>query len=234
VPNKEFNFSFNELHIDYQMINSVLGYENVSLPEPFENYLKEAISLAAKLPDIKAVYRVIDKPVFDEKPRTVKTGEFKFNVAKTVYAELQGSDQLAFFVCTAGKTICEKAAFYLKGEDPVYGYIFDLLGSAIVEAACYKMQSHLKEVIESSGSKITNRYSPGYCHWSVADQHKLFSLLGETPCGVSLTDSSLMSPVKSVSGIIGIGPDVRFREYQCTLCLSENCAYRRLRPGKGF
>jgi hypothetical protein len=232
--NKEFNFSFNELVIDYQMINSVLGYENVPLPEPFDNYLKEALSFAGKLPDIKAVYRLADKPVFKDKNRTIKAGEYEFNVAKTVYTELLGSDQLAFFVCTAGKTICEKAALLLKGEDPVYGYIFDLLGSAIVEATCDKMQSHLKDVIEKSGSKITNRYSPGYCHWSVADQHKLFALLGETPCGVSLTDSFLMNPVKSVSGVIGIGRDVKYREYQCTLCLSENCAYRKLPPQKDF
>jgi hypothetical protein len=60
----------------------------------------------------------------------------------------------------------------------------------------------------------------------VADQHKLFSFFPENCCGVSLTESALMHPIKSVSGIIGLGKEVRYREYTCNLCGLAECFYR--------
>ena len=55
--------------------------------------------------------------------------------------------------------------------------------------------------------------------------------LGET-CGVSLTESSLMVPIKSVSGIIGLGPQVRHLDYTCGLCDFKQCYKRKQRIRK--
>lgn len=225
---EKFNFNFNELVIDQLSIKAALGYQDSNIPPPFDAYLEDAMVYAQNLSDIRACYRILNDIEADEKCRTIKAGGQEFKIGKTVCNELKGSKNLAFFICTAGKTISEKSSRLLKGEDIVLGYVYDVLGSAIVEAAADKMQSYLKQKAELEGEQITNRYSPGYCNWSVADQHKLFSLFGDGPVGVRLTDSALMLPVKSVSGIIGIGKEVKFRDYQCTLCLSENCVYRNL------
>jgi hypothetical protein len=115
----------------------------------------------------------------------------------------------------------------LQGEDPAKGYIYDQVGIFITEAAGERMLQLIQEELPE-GSKTTNRYSPGYCHWEVADQHQLFSLFPQAPCGVTLTASALMTPVKSISGVIGIGRSVTYREYPCALCLSVNCVYRRV------
>ena len=69
----------------------------------------------------------------------------EFKTGKTVFGELRGSKQLAFFVCSAGKSISEKSTLLLSGEDPVLGYVYDVLGAAIVEDAGYLMQSNLKQ-----------------------------------------------------------------------------------------
>ncbi len=103
------------------------------------------------------------------------------------------------------------------------GYIIDLIGSEIVVAALDRMQDELAGKMKSAGLNITNRYSPGDCGWPVTDQHKLFSLFPEKFCGISLSESSLMHPIKSVSGIIGIGKDVRKTAYACDLCEMETC-----------
>lgn len=126
------------------------------------------------------------------------------------------------------KTISEKSASLLQGDDPVLGYVYDVLGSIITEAAGDRMQSFLKSETEMNGEQVTNRYSPGYCQWPLSDQRKLFSFFHENICGVSLTDSSLMHPVKSISGVIGIGKNVKYREYICSLCSSSNCIYRKI------
>ena len=226
---KEYNFSFNELVIDQQEIQAVLGYGDGALPEPFNRYLEQAFFNAHSLIDIRATYLIVKDVVVDENRNTLVAGKQEFRVGKTICRELKGSERLAFFVCTAGKTISEKSVDLLKGEDPVLGYIYDLLGSAITEAAGDLMQSFLKQEIEMTGHRITNRYSPGYCHWSMEEQHKLFELFGKSPCEVTLTQSFLMSPVKSISGVIGIGHEVKYRDYQCTLCWNKNCVYRKIR-----
>jgi len=52
-----------------------------------------------------------------------------------VCSELKGAERLAFYVCFAGKTISDKSASLLHGNEPVLGYVYDILGSIITEAA---------------------------------------------------------------------------------------------------
>ncbi len=111
------------------------------------------------------------------------------------------------------------------------GYIADLIASTLAEAAAQYVHDHLKEIAEPwRGMKITNRYSPGYCGWKVDEQQKLFSLFPEGSCGITLSASSLMSPIKSLSGLLGAGPDVSFRDYTCELCSMKDCTFRKTRP----
>ena len=112
------------------------------------------------------------------------------------------------------------------------GYIYDIVGSEIVEGATDLMQAELEKDVKASGSKITNRYSPGYCGWDVAEQHKLFQLVPDNYCGIKLTESALMNPVKSVSGIIGIGTRVKFNPYTCQMCDQKDCIYRKIKEKK--
>ncbi|MEI7830815.1 MAG: vitamin B12 dependent-methionine synthase activation domain-containing protein [Prolixibacteraceae bacterium] len=224
---KEYNFEFNDLTIDLPAVHAVLGFPDSVLPAPFDEYLDEALGFASQLTDIRACFRIFDLIRLEPSTGSIHADEKEFMVGKTVSKELRNSEKLLFFVCTAGKSISQKSAELLKGEDPAKGYIFDQVGTFITEATGDRMQQLIQEELPS-GKKITNRYSPGYCHWNVSDQHKLFSLFPSAPCGVTLTDSALMNPVKSISGVIGIGQAVNYRDYPCALCLSVNCIYRKL------
>ena len=125
----------------------------------------------------------------------------------------------------------------MKEGDLLTGYIYDVIGSEIAEAAADLMQDSLMKEMTFAGRKITNRYSPGYCGWDVAEQHKLFQLLPDNFCGIKLNASALMDPEKSVSGFIGTGEHVRYNLYTCGLCDMKDCIYRKLRgndkPGTG-
>ncbi len=225
---KTLIFNYEDLDIDIQGIHAVLGFPGIELPEPFDQYLSEALEFAAGLTEIRAAYRVIEQVRMDSLNGTIDAGGVTFKAGKTLCNELRGAEKLLFFVCTAGKSISEISSRLLMGEDPAKGYIFDQVGSFLTEGACEKMQLIFEKEIEPGGEKITNRYSPGYCQWDVSDQHKLFSLFPSAPCGVRLTESALMNPVKSASGLIGIGREVKFRDYPCQLCSSFNCIYRKV------
>jgi hypothetical protein len=94
------------------------------------------------------------------------------------------------------------------------------------------LAARIEERAAAEGRKITNHYSPGYCGWNVAEQQRLFALLPPGFCGVRLTPSSLMVPIKSISGVIGLGPEVRKRDYECNVCEVEDCIYRNARMRK--
>ena len=225
---KEYNFKFDELIINREEISSVLGYGDGPLPAPFDEYVEMALYDAKYLRDIRCAYRIFDDVERDFKKYSLLAGKQEFYLGKVVCSELKRAERLAFYVCTAGKTISEKSASLLNGNNPVLGYVYDILGTIITEAAGDCMQSFLKRESMPNGEKLTNRFSPGYCQWPVSDQAKLFSFFHKNICGVSLTGSSLMYPVKSISGVIGIGKNVRFRKHVCTLCSSSNCIYRKI------
>jgi hypothetical protein len=118
---------------------------------------------------------------------------------------------------------------YMKNGDLLRGYIFDVIGTCVVEKAADRMQNGLRIMMAAEGKMITNRFSPGYCGWDVAGQHRLFGFFPDNYCGITLNASALMSPVKSVSGIIGKGKEVKYSPYQCRICDDKNCIYRNIR-----
>ncbi len=226
---REYNFDFKDLTLDLPGLRTIMGYPESLLPSPFDDYLLEALDVASQLTDIKACFRSIKDVQFMPSNGCMVVGGRFFMVGKTILKELRNSESLLFFVCTAGKTISEKSALMLMGENPAKGYIYDQVGTFLTEAAGDRMLQLIRNELPA-GQMTTNRYSPGYCHWDVTDQHALFALFPPAPCGITLTPSALMNPVKSISGVIGIGKEVIYRDYPCALCLSLNCIYRRVKP----
>ena len=150
-----------------------------------------------------------------------------FEMGKIIEKQLQGSEAYAIFICTCGQEY-ETYLQRLKAEnDMVRVFIADALGSVIAEKCADEMEKNLQESIEKLGWHHTNRFSPGYCGWHVSQQQKLFPLFKGETCGVRLTESSLMLPIKSVSGIIGIGKEVHRLDYTCGLCQFEKCYKRK-------
>ena len=102
-------------------------------------------------------------------------------------------------------------------------FVADALGSILAEAVVTRLVSELDRESEAKGLHISNNYSPGYCDWKLVEQRKLFRFFPREESGISLTDSCLMLPVKSVSGIIAIGKDVKKHPYGCAICNMKSC-----------
>jgi len=228
----EFTYSFKDLTLSKDYLSAMLGFTDGVLPEPFDEYVAEAFKQTEKLCDIRAAFCISENIEFTTDNSTLILNETEFHIGKTVAKELRNSINSVLFICTAGPEISHLSQKLLAGENPVSGYVLDVLGSMIVESATDLLQNEIRSIASKKGMGITNRYSPGFCKWSVSDQHKLFSFFPKNCCGISLTDSSLMNPVKSVSGIIGLGKEVKFREYTCDLCSQTDCFHRNFHQKK--
>lgn len=141
---------------------------------------------------------------------------------------LKGASYAALFLCTAGEIFTTMTKKYNKKGDYLEAYIVDTIGSLTVENAMDRIQQQLAQSLSDNHLKISNRYSPGYCNWTLIGQYDLFKLIGDNPIGVNLTDSALMIPIKSVSGVIGIGYQVKKRAYGCGICNNKTCIYREI------
>ena len=224
-----FQFNFNDLDIDLKQIEKVLGYGEGSDRDIVDYLVAEILSEPDLFAGIKAEYKIYDDIEFIDRDKSLTINNINFEINKILFGELRKADSLAFFLCTAGAEIGARSRKSMAEGDPLKGYIYDMLGSLAVDAAADLMQAELEKKIVFSGKKITNRYSPGYCGWHVSEQHKLFRLLPDNFCGIRLTDSALMNPIKSISGIIGIGKSVRYNQHTCSLCDMKECAYRELK-----
>ena len=152
-----------------------------------------------------------------------------FRIGNIIEQQLRGSEAYALFICTAGMEYEAWQQQLKKKDDMVDVFIADTLGSVIAEKCADVMEERLQQSIDKLGWHHTNRFSPGYCGWDVSEQQLLFPLFEGQTCGVRLTDSSLMVPIKSVSGIIGLGEKVRRLDYTCGLCDFKQCYKRRKR-----
>jgi hypothetical protein len=227
--NSTFEFNFNDLRISASRIETVLGYKEGEDRELVTGLIYEILEEAGKICNIKAQYTIFHDVSFEKETKSILVEGLSLQVKKIVFTQIKKSDSIAIFLCTAGKEIGIRSREYMAEKDLLKGFVYDIIGSEIVEAAADLMQAELGEAMIRSGKKITNRYSPGYCGWDVADQHNIFKLVNSGFCGIRLTESALMDPVKSISGIIGIGKDVKLSPYTCKMCNMTDCIYRRIK-----
>jgi hypothetical protein len=224
---KTFQIELDDLELDVVKIERTIGYEEGESHETIHDLIDEVLKDAKMICSIRAEYRIFDNIVFAEAERSICINDQVFIIGKIIFNQIRKSVSAAMFLCTAGEEIGKRSRQAMKEGDLLRGYIYDVLGSEIVEAAAGLMENELETRMAEKGMKITNRFSPGYCGWDVAEQHKLFRLMGDNYCGIRLNESALMDPVKSVSGIIGLGENVKRKAYTCSFCDMRDCIYRK-------
>jgi hypothetical protein len=229
---KNFAYSFDELDIHVAQVEEAMGYGKGQLPEPFPEMICTALGLSSDLCNIQGSLMIPDNFSLDSSG-VIETGGVTFFVGKKIAAQLKHAEGGALFICTAGAGIGEKSKDLIAGGELIEGYILDVIGSVTVEAAIDKIQESFQLEMTDAGKKIANRYSPGSCGWALIEQKQFFRLFPENHCGIRLSDSCLMDPIKSVSGIIGFGTNIRKTVFECQMCELETCVYRVLRLTRG-
>jgi hypothetical protein len=229
---KEFQYSFEELGMVNSDIEELLGFEDGIIPEPFPELIDFALIHAPTICKIRGGYKIFNSSEASIDKQSIRICDQVFNPSKVVITQFKNASSFALFICTAGPEITHYAKEVSANGDPLLSFVFDVIGSVTVEKATNKIQESLEAETQKMGLNISDRFSPGYCEWNVAEQQKLFALMPANFCGVSLSESSLMSPIKSVSGIIAIGTGLEQKGYQCHWCTEKNCIYGKIKRQK--
>ena len=168
-----------------------------------------------------------DAKFSDSKKNHVTAGDTELHTGAIITPYLMDADQFVIFVATAGNEFQCYQNEIKKSGDIYREFLLDSIGTGIAEASVRYLCGKVEKEVSLHNYGVSFPYSPGYCGWHVSQQQLLFSMLPPSPCGVRLNDSSLMYPIKSVSGIIAVGSRVKKQKYGCELCGKVDCYKNR-------
>ncbi len=117
---------------------------------------------------------------------------------------LQGCRRAVIFAASIG-LFPDRCIKKYGSLSPSRALIIDAIGSERVESLCDVFCEDMKKEAERRGESLRPRFSPGYGDLSLNAQKDIFALLDPPKnIGVTLSESLLMMPSKSVTAIAGI------------------------------
>lgn len=190
-----------------------------------QGVLGEAQSLLAPA----ALYTIL--PVRDFRHQTVVLDDGVAFEGPLVARALAGAAQIALAVCTIGPALERRVAVLFAAGDPVQAMALDGAGIAALGEVSRMVVARIRDDASARGLGTGMRASPGQEGWSIWQQRVFFDLVPAVEIGVQLTESCLMLPYKSVSFVIGLGPEMRSDAVTCDFCSKrERCPWRVGKP----
>ena len=144
------------------------------------------------------------------------------------------SEGLALYSATVGEGVSRRIGELFDEQDMAVAYLLDAVASAAADRLSSRLAERFSTGLAERGvapdhAKVLP-YSPGYCGWHVSGQRRLFARLRPEEIGIHLNSSCLMTPLKSVSGVLvgGTSESHRFRPdfAFCEACATHECRRR--------
>ena len=164
-----------------------------------------------------------------EVPLTVREDEVDLGFARFTSRKLadtlRGCDRAVVFAATVGLELDRLIARYGR-ISPSKGLMMQALGAERIEALCDAFCAWLAQ--EYAPLTLRQRFSPGYGDLPLTAQRAMFDALQcHRRIGLYLNESLLMSPTKSVTAIVGIGPGEDCTPTGCKACGKTDCVMRK-------
>lgn len=181
-----------------------LGYKDNNCDESISNLIDDCLEELDKISNFSYVYlRSNTAYDFLNKPDYINL--------------LEGSTQFILCATTLGYDVDKKIKHYLV-TDKLRALVLDACASVYLVDKADKFE-------ESFGESRTFRFCPGYENTPLSDNKIILELLKDVKPKVSTLDSLMLSPNKSMVGIIGLGVK---KEKNCNTCMFNNrCSYRK-------
>ena len=142
-------------------------------------------------------------------------------------SHLNGCSHIVLFGATVGIGLDRLIARYGKTA-PAKALLLQAIGAERIEALCDAFSQKIKQESAAEGLHTTSRFSPGYGDLPLELQRDIFRTLNcSNKIGLTLNDSLIMSPSKSVTAIIGIGSCCGDTAAGCSNCTKTDCIHRR-------
>ena len=209
----------NELFMFDTFFKKLTGVELEDIPEKYKDYVLETQKKVKDNTELVIFYKCENIETMDEDSVTLESG-VKYT-GELLPRILKNSKQVV--TCL----IALKGYEELRSDkdDVTTQYFLDAWGSAYVESAQAWLGNYIECLLESEGKMRTHLWSPGQHKFDLSNQRAIFDLLQPEAEGCGLTDSYMMTPIKSGSGFWGV-TDIGTKEMllPCDFCkCAEKC-----------
>jgi hypothetical protein len=147
--------------------------------------------------------------------------------SKLIAQHLAPAHELAVLLCAIGSSL-EQYSTEMWAESAGYALALDGVGSAAVEALANAACARFEQQALAKGWQTSIPLSPGMIDWPIIDgQPDIFRLLEGEPLDIQLTPSCVMLPRKTLTMVLGSGPQMATGGKTCDFCsLKEVCKYQ--------
>ncbi len=144
--------------------------------------------------------------------------------SKSLKKNLENCHSFVLFAATVGTQLDRLITKYTR-ISPSKALMFQAIGTERIESLCDEFCKY----IEKEYGYTASRFSAGYGDLPLDIQKEIFNVLDPgRKIGVTLNQSMLMSPSKSVTAIVGIADcESKSIEHDCKTCSKTNCPFRR-------
>ena len=212
---------FNSIPVDLELGEVLKSIRIRDSNQQLERMVQELVEVTRSIAKPKVVYKV--SYVDDRDGNTVTIDGIKFT-SRVLKINLDQVERVFPYIATCGTELGEIA---VPSNDVMKSFCFEEIKIMVLRSAIAYLSNHLTEHYALGKVSSMSPGSGSLESWPIAQQKALFSIFGnvEELIGVKLTDSCVMYPLKSVSGIY-FPTEITFES--CQLCPREKCIGRRV------
>lgn len=209
--------------------DAVLRLQGISPGERVPMRIHVLIEQATEIYLHVAEPRAFAREISAEQFGTVYRGEGRNSHETPLETIFPRADRLALAAATIGARVTDKIRDLFDHRDLALGCALDSVASAAAD--------HLGDLLgpwyrstfsESAPDSYVLVYSPGYCGWDVSGQRALFDFLRPEEIGITLNESCLMQPLKSISGVLVAGA-AEIHSFSPTYAFCKYCGDKQCR-----
>lgn len=202
-----------------------LGYGKHAVDEKTLQSIEESFEELVRIAEKKSISQIFDLCVKDENQLVIENIEI---FSRNLRTNLRDCKQVVLFAATLGTDV-DRLIRKTQVVDMAKAVVMQACAAALLEEFCDKLQNEVAEQLQKQGKYIRPRFSPGYGDFSILHQKDFISLL-DTPkmIGLSMTESYMLTPTKSVTAVIGISEtQTDCDSNACENCKKTDCKYKR-------
>lgn len=192
--------------------------------------LAEACTQAQLLSNPQGVWQLY---AYDQDAHTVLADEPVVLTADSIIRHLTGAVEVAIMAVTVGFPLEQEVSNLFSQNHYTLGLLLDAAGTTAVEMACDAICNVIAQQAAQAGLAAGSRFSPGYGDWPLEIQSEILTLAAGAQISMSVTDTKMLVPRKSVTAIIGLYPYhhslnlSQQQELPCDKCSQADCQARK-------
>lgn len=202
-----------------------LGYGKNAADDRMTDLIKQSFAELEQVAEVREVYQYFVCNV--EKKQEISIGKMRIK-SRDLSRNLKGCREVAMLGVTLGSEVDRLIRRYMV-TDMAKAVIVQACAATLLEEACDKLQENIEKEKAEEHLWIRPRFSPGYGDFDIHHQKDILQMLDtHKKIGLSMTESCMLTPTKSVTALIGICEEhMQCHRTGCACCKKQDCLYRR-------